>query len=132
MRQKCDPAIFKCNSTRELESIEGIIGQDRALSALKFGLNIMKPGFNIYVSGLAETVKVGNFHIYPVSTIDEGIEVLTGRKAGQQLEDGSFEPDSINDRIQKRLTALAEKLRDFTRGEEKARDTDSDNNESQA
>ena len=55
VRQRCDPTLFKCNSTEELEPIEGIIGQDRALSALKFGLNILKPGFNIYVSGLAGT-----------------------------------------------------------------------------
>jgi len=32
---------------------------------------------------------------------------------------GAFEPDSINDRVQKRLTTLAERLRDFTKGEEK-------------
>ncbi len=68
---------------------------------------------------VVESVKAGNFHIYPVSTIDEGIEVLTGLKAGQCLEDGSFEPDSVNDRVQKRLATLAERLRDFTRGEEK-------------
>ena len=68
---------------------------------------------------VVEAVKSGYFHIYPVSTIDEGIEVLTGLKAGQLLEDGSFEPNSINDRVQKRLATLAEKLRDFTKGEEK-------------
>ena len=54
VRLKCDPTLFQCNSTEELAPTEGIIGQDRALSALKFGLNIIKPGFNIYVSGLAE------------------------------------------------------------------------------
>ncbi len=59
---------------------------------------------------LVETVKSGNFHIYPVSAIDEGIEILTGVKACQCLKDGSFEPDSINDRVQKRLAALAERL----------------------
>ena len=55
VRQRCDPSLFKCDSTSELEPKEGIIGQDRALSALRFGLNIQKPGFNIYVSGLAGT-----------------------------------------------------------------------------
>lgn len=68
---------------------------------------------------VVEAVKAGKFHVYPINTIDEGIEVLTGFKAGKRLEDGSFEPDSINDRVQKRLATLAEKLRDFTRGEEK-------------
>ena len=68
---------------------------------------------------VVEAVKAGRFHIYPVSTIDEGIEVLSGVKAGQRLEDGSFEPDSINDKVQKRLSTLALRLRDFTKGEEK-------------
>jgi lon-related putative ATP-dependent protease len=69
---------------------------------------------------VAAAVEEGKFHIYPVSTIDEGIEVLTGLKAGKRRKDGSFEPNSINDRVQKRLTFLAERLRDFTKGEEKA------------
>ena len=55
VRKKCDPSLFKCSSTEDLKPQESIIGQDRALSALKFGLNIMKPGFNIYVSGPAGT-----------------------------------------------------------------------------
>ena len=55
VRLRCDPALFGCNSTDDLEPVQGIIGQDRALSALKFGLNILKPGFNIYVSGPAGT-----------------------------------------------------------------------------
>ena len=55
VRWKCDPALFPCNSTTELEPSFIILGQDRALSALKFGLSIRKRGFNIYVSGLAGT-----------------------------------------------------------------------------
>ncbi len=42
VRQRCDPALFECNSTSELEPLAGLIGQDRALSALKFGLGIQK------------------------------------------------------------------------------------------
>ncbi len=79
---------------------------------------------------VVEAVKAGNFHIYPVNTIDEGIEVLTGLKVGKCLEDGSFEPDSINDRVQKRLASLAEKLRDFTRGEERPQRASDGDNES--
>ncbi len=55
VRLRCDPSLFKCESTSELEPKEGIIGQDRAISALRFGLNIQKAGFNVYVSGLAGT-----------------------------------------------------------------------------
>jgi lon-related putative ATP-dependent protease len=62
-----------------------------------------------------EAVKTGKFHIYPVSTIDEGIEILTGIKAGKLLKNGVFQAGSINDRVQKRLITLANKLRDFGR-----------------
>ncbi len=79
---------------------------------------------------VAESVRAGDFHIYPVNTIDEGIEMLTGLKAGQLLEDGGFEPDSINDRVQKRLVTLAERFRDFTKGEEKPQRTSDSNNKS--
>ena len=67
---------------------------------------------------VADAIREGQFHIYPVSTIDEGIEVLTAKKAGQLTEDGNFEPGSINDLVQKRLINLAEKLRDFSKGDE--------------
>ena len=102
------------------EKIEGFFQVCRA-KGLNGKQGVLIPASNVrnlmLKEDVTEAVKSGNFHIYPVSAIDEGIEVLTGLKAGKCLEDGSFEPDSINDRVQKRLTALAEKLRDFTRGE---------------
>jgi len=55
VRLQCPSTVFNCDSTEELKPKDGIIGQARALSALKFGLNIGKPGFNVYVSGLAGT-----------------------------------------------------------------------------
>ncbi|MBN1804194.1 MAG: AAA family ATPase, partial [Sedimentisphaerales bacterium] len=57
VRLKCNPAMFNCASTGDLTPYEGIIGQDRALQALKFGLHIQKPGFNIFVAGMAGTGK---------------------------------------------------------------------------
>jgi len=107
------------------EKIEGFFEICRA-KGLNGKQGVLIPASNIknlmLKEEVVEAVKAGSFHIYPVSTIDEGIEVLTGLKAGQYLENGSFEADSINDRVQKRLVTLAEKLRDFTRGEEKAPD----------
>jgi len=63
-----------------------------------------------------EAVKEGKFHIYAVSTIDEGIEILTGRKAGERGEDGKYPEDSINFLVDKKLRELAEGLQKF--GEE--------------
>jgi predicted ATP-dependent protease len=48
------------------------------------------------------------FSVYPINTIDEGIEILTGITAGVVDENGEYPPDSINGRVQARLTRLAE------------------------
>jgi ATP-dependent Lon protease len=66
-----------------------------------------------------EAVEQGKFHIYPVSTIDEGIEILTGVNAGKRLADGSFEKDSINDKVDRRLREIAERSKEFPEGDKK-------------
>ena len=53
------------------------------------------------------------FHIYPVQTIDQGLELLTGIAAGELDEAGDYPPQSVNGRIVSRLTTLAEKARAF-------------------
>jgi ATP-dependent Lon protease len=53
----CDPESFDFESTSEISPIEEIIGQERALSALELGVNMDKPGYNIYISGLSGTGK---------------------------------------------------------------------------
>jgi lon-related putative ATP-dependent protease len=62
---------------------------------------------------VVEAAKEGRFHIWPVKTIDEGIEILTGVDAGQRKEDGLFEAGAVNYLVDKRLSELAEKLREF-------------------
>lgn len=60
-----------------------------------------------------EAVGKGSFHIWAVDTIDEGIELLTGKKAGQRCLDGSFEPGSINHLVDQQLKTMAERLAGF-------------------
>ena len=55
LKIKLDSKKLNCKSTSELAPLEGIIGQDRAVRALRFGLNISNDGFNIYVSGYSGT-----------------------------------------------------------------------------
>jgi len=115
------------------EKIEGFFAVCQA-KGLDGNQGVLIPASNVrnlmLKEEVVEAIKAGSFHIYPVSAIDEGIEVLTGLKAGQFREDGSFEPDSINDKVRKRLTILAERLRDFGKGEEKARESSGDDSES--
>jgi lon-related putative ATP-dependent protease len=66
---------------------------------------------------VVEAVREGKFHIWSVKSVDEGIEILTGVKAGVRKEDGTFEEDSVNDQVDKRLRELAEKMRDFGKEE---------------
>jgi len=57
--------------------------------------------------------KEGQFHIYPIKTIDEGIEILAGIPAGARKADGTFEEESINDLVDKELQRLARVSKDF-------------------
>ncbi len=54
-------------------------------------------------------------NIWPVKTIDEGIELLTGVKAGVMMEDGTFEEGPVNYLVDMRLKALAEAIKAFAR-----------------
>lgn len=54
-----------------------------------------------------EAVKGGTFHIYPVAVVDEGIELLTGVRAGKKLPPGRFEPGTVNGLVDGRLREYA-------------------------
>ena len=52
--------------------------------------------------------RAGRFHIWAVSTIDEGIEILTGLPAGQRDVNGNWPEGSINDRVYQKLKEYSE------------------------
>lgn len=60
-----------------------------------------------------DAIKEGKFHIWPVSTIDEGIEVLTGVPAGNRMADGRWEENTINHLVQVSLNELADRIKEF-------------------
>ncbi|MCH8919037.1 MAG: AAA family ATPase [Proteobacteria bacterium] len=62
-----------------------------------------------------EAVGAGEFHIWPIDSIDQGIALLTGREAGARGEDGTFPAGSVNGLVEARLKALAEAARRFAR-----------------
>lgn len=51
LRKRCNPSQFRFSTTDELHEEEDIIGQERAVEALQFGLDAELKGFNIYVMG---------------------------------------------------------------------------------
>jgi lon-related putative ATP-dependent protease len=55
LKNVCDPAIFAFETTKELDCLDGIIGQGRAAAAMEFGLAIKRTGYNIYVAGMTGT-----------------------------------------------------------------------------
>jgi ATP-dependent Lon protease len=68
---------------------------------------------------VVKAVEERKFHIYPVKTIDQGIEVLTGVEAGERDEKGNFKEGTANFLVDKRLKELAAGIKEFEAGEEK-------------
>ena len=75
---------------------------------------VMIPGSNVRHLMLREDVlaacKNGQFHVWAVDTIDEGLEVLTGVKAGKRSKAGHFPKDSVHARVEAKMKATAEGL----------------------
>ncbi len=59
---------------------------------------------------IIQDVKAGNFNIYAVSHIEEGIEILTGEKFGTKNEKGEFEKNTISYKIYNKLKKFNEEM----------------------
>ncbi|MBN1109394.1 MAG: AAA family ATPase [Methanomassiliicoccales archaeon] len=86
---------------------KGLTGEQGAMIPVSNVQNLMLK------EEIIEAAKDGNFTIYPVETIDQGIEVLTGVPAGERRADGSYEEGTVNYLVDKRLREMAETVRDF-------------------
>ena len=56
---------------------------------------------------VVDTCAAGRFAVYPIRTIDEGIQLLTGRAAGERGEDAKYPDASINRLVEDRLAGFA-------------------------
>ena len=103
------------------EKIEGFFDVCKA-KGLTGKQGVMIPHLNIddlmLRKDVVETVKAEKFRIYPVKTIDQGIEILTGVEAGERLEDGKFKEGTVNDLVDKKLRELGMKIKEFEGGGE--------------
>jgi len=91
----------------ELCKAKGLAGHQGAMIPASNVQNLMLK------EELLEAAKAGNFAIYPVRTIDEGIEFLTGVPAGERQPDGSYKEGTVNFLVNRRLQEMAEKIREF-------------------
>ena len=57
LRWRCDPSVFPFETTDEVPCSSEIIGQERAINAIKLGLSVASRGYNVYVQGLTGTGK---------------------------------------------------------------------------
>jgi len=67
----CDSEAFSFQCTDELAPLDHMIGQDRAQEALRFGLEVEKPGYNLFVTGLTGTGKTSAIKAHLQTLVDE-------------------------------------------------------------
>ena len=69
---------------------------------------------------VVEAARDGKFAIWPVTTIDQGIELLTGVKAGEASADGGYPPDSVYGKVEATLRRYADIRKDYPASGQKA------------
>jgi lon-related putative ATP-dependent protease len=100
------------------EKIEGFFDICRA-KGLTGEQGVLIPATNVkhlmLRADVIDAVAAGQFQIYAVETIDQGLEILTGLAAGERDEAGNFPEGSLNQRVEARLVAMAEQLQSFNK-----------------
>jgi predicted ATP-dependent protease len=99
------------------QKIEGFYDVCR-LKGLSGDQGVLMPKSNLrnlmLRSDVVQAVREQKFRICAVSSIDEGIEVLTGVPAGERGVDGHYPEESINGRVEKKLRQFSEQLKQVT------------------
>jgi len=87
--------FFEVCKMRRLTGNQGVIIPHQNATDLQLNPEVIK------------AVKDGKFHVYPVKRIEEGLEILTGYKAGARRSNGKWEADTLMRRVDERLQELA-------------------------
>ena len=85
----------------------GVTGSQGVMIPRRNVMNLTLP------AEIQEAIAEGKFHLWAVSTIDEGIEVLSGIEAGSPNEKGEFPPSSFNGRVRKELLRMARTIKNY-------------------
>ena len=107
------------------EKIEGFFSVCK-LKGLTGKQGVMIPHQNVSNLALSdeviEAVRQGKFHIYPVKTIDQGIEILTGTSAGEPGADGSYPAGTVNALVSQKLKEYTDTLIKLSKSSEDKND----------
>ena len=98
------------------EKIEGFFDVCQA-KGLSGSQGVIIPATNVrhlmLRKDVVEAVSTGRFHVFPIETIDEGIELLTGRETATRDDSGEYPEHTLNHVVESRLREFAEKKRAF-------------------
>jgi lon-related putative ATP-dependent protease len=100
INEKIEGFYYTCKSKR-LTGKQGVIIPEKNIKHLLLNDEIRKE------------IKKGNFHVWSVKTIDEGIEILTGKPAGKIKKDGTYPKGTVNYKVAKKLKELTEKFTQY-------------------
>ncbi len=87
--------FFDVCSARGLTGAQGVLVPTRNVRNLMLRRDVV------------EAVRAARFHVWPVQTVDEGIELLTGMVAGERNDGGRFPEETVNGKVERRLLAFA-------------------------
>jgi predicted ATP-dependent protease len=101
-------------------AVTGSVNQQGQIRGLSGQQGVVIPDTNVrhlmLREDVVEAVRGERFHVYAVSTVDEGLTLLAGRPAGERGPDGQFATDSINAAVERALADNVGRLR-LIRGE---------------
>jgi lon-related putative ATP-dependent protease len=101
------------------EKIEGFFDVCRA-AGLTDDQGVLIPAANVkhlmLRADVVEAAEKGLFHVWPVETVDEAVELLTGVPAGEKDASGRYPEGTVNRRVDDRLATFAERARSFGKG----------------
>jgi predicted ATP-dependent protease len=100
------------------EKIEGFFDLCRA-RGLTGEQGVLIPAANLQHlmlrADVVEAAAAGRFHVFTVDSVDRALELMTGMPAGERDASGRYPPASVSGRVEARLIALADRLREFGR-----------------
>ena len=98
------------------EKIEGFFDTCQ-IEGLTGTQGVMIPAANVedlmLREDVLEAVKSGKFHIWPIGRVEQGVELLTGIRAGQRNGDGGFEKGTVFALVDQRLREMANTMKEF-------------------